>query len=369
MVPNNLNLDRHVDNEKTRGNLSIDYQFADVTHSPIKTPSHKDSSIKVNLLCLDQYMYTLDKERCEAISGRLFRKKIPLKVMMDCGDLKTLNRWHGGDLETLSRQHGGIFGLLGKLFGLGPGVEKQHGGIIGLLGKLFGFGPGELQKQMSDPIKQQMIMQRGGFPWALAGLSLLAALLGKGEEDRIRNQMQMTRDPIMQRGGLAIPPALISKGLPLLKQIGIPTAMGALASLGDNLVDEIFGDGKTKGIRKGIRRGVQRTKGFRPKKGFRLKKGAPRFTSKHQGKKQMFQKLGTRWQHRQDHQEVFQEEKKTRRVAKKALHKVGRELFPPKKIRLESKPQDTPFAKQLRESIKMVTPQLDSSHIGQTFNI
>ena len=81
--------------------------------------------------------------------------------MMDGGDLKTLNRWHGGD----SRQHGAIFGLLGKLFRLGPG---------------------ELQKQMSDPIKQQMIMQKGSFPWALAGLSLLRALLGKGEEDRIR---------------------------------------------------------------------------------------------------------------------------------------------------------------------------------------
>ena len=146
-------------------------------------------------------------------------------------------------------------------------------------GNYFGLGPGELQKQMSDPIKQQMIMQRGGFPWALAGLSLLPALLGKGEEDRIRNQMQMTRDPIMQRGGLAIPPALISKGLPLLKQIGIPTAMDALASLGDNLVDEIFGDGKTKGIRRGA-------------KGFRPKKGAPR--SKHKGKKQMFHKLGNK---------------------------------------------------------------------------
>ena len=197
---------------------------------------------------------------------------------MDGGDLKTLNRWHGGNLKTLSRQHGGIFGLLGKLFGLGLS-DKQHGGIFGLLGKLFGLGPGELQKQMSDPIKQQMIMQRGGFPWALAGLSLLPALLGKGEEDGIRNQMQMTRDPIMQRGGLAIPPALISKGLPLLKQIGIPTAMGALASLGDNLVDEIFGDGKTKGIRRGA-------------KGFRPKKGAPR--SKHKGKKQMFHKLGNK---------------------------------------------------------------------------
>ena len=273
---------------------------------------------------------------------------------MDGGDLKTLNRWHGGDLKTLSRQHGGIFGLLGKLFGLGLS-EKQHGGIIGLLGKLFGLGPGELQKQMSDPIKQQMIMQRGGFPWALAGLSLLPALLGKGEEDRIRNQMQMTRDPIMQRGGLAIPPALISKGLPLLKQIGIPTAMGALASLGDNLVDEIFGDGKTKGIRRGA-------------KGFRPKKGAPR--SKHQGKKLMFHKLGNKLATTTGNQiKKFLKKKKTRRMAKKALHKVGRELFAPKKIRLESKPQDTPFAKQLRESIKMASPQVDSTHIGQTFNI
>ena len=65
MIPINLNLDRHVDNEKTRGNLSIDYQFAEVTNSPIKTPNHKDSSLKVNLLCLDQYMYTLEKEKGE----------------------------------------------------------------------------------------------------------------------------------------------------------------------------------------------------------------------------------------------------------------------------------------------------------------
>ena len=63
MFPINLKLDRHVDNEKTRGNLSIDYQFAEVKNSPIKTPSHKDISTKVNLLCLDQYMYTLEKEK------------------------------------------------------------------------------------------------------------------------------------------------------------------------------------------------------------------------------------------------------------------------------------------------------------------
>ena len=52
-------------------------------------------------------------------------------------------------------------------------------------------------------------------------------------------------------------------------------------------------------------------------------------------------------------------------MAKKALHKVGRELFAPKKLRLESNPQDTPFAKQLRESIKMASPQVDSAHMAK----
>ena len=64
MIPINLNLDRYIDNEKTRGNLSIDYQFSTVTNSPIELPSHRDSSIKVNWPCLDQKMYTIDKERC-----------------------------------------------------------------------------------------------------------------------------------------------------------------------------------------------------------------------------------------------------------------------------------------------------------------
>ena len=63
MIPITLNLDQQVENEKTRGNLSIDCQVAEVTNSSIKTPSHKDSSIKVNLLCVDQYMYILDKEK------------------------------------------------------------------------------------------------------------------------------------------------------------------------------------------------------------------------------------------------------------------------------------------------------------------
>ena len=158
--------------------------------------------------------------------------------------------------------------------------------------------------------------------------------------------MQMTRDPIMQRGGLAIPPALISKGLRLLKQIGISTAMGALASLGDNIVDEIFGDG-------------------RRKKTFRSKKGAPR--RKHKGK---LHKLGNKLATSTGNQiKKFFKKKKTRRMVKEALHKVGREQFASKKLRLESKPQDTLFAKQLRESLKMASPEVDFLHIGQTFNI
>ena len=144
---------------------------------------------------------------------------------MDGGDLMTRNRpTRGGDLMTISRQ--------------------QNGGFLALLPKIFGFGPGEMQKQMSDPTKlQQVVMQRGGFPWALAGLSLLPMLMGKGKDDAIRKQMGTTRDPIMQRGGLSIPPTLLAKGLPLLKAIGIPLAMGALASVGDNVVDKVFGDG------------------------------------------------------------------------------------------------------------------------------
>ena len=63
MIPINLNLDWHLDNEKTRRNLSINYQFSAVANSPMEEPSHRDSSIKANLLCLDQYMYTIDKER------------------------------------------------------------------------------------------------------------------------------------------------------------------------------------------------------------------------------------------------------------------------------------------------------------------
>ena len=150
--------------------------------------------------------------------------------MMDGGDLTTQQRlYKGGDLSTESRQNGGF--------------------IIGPLLKLFGLGAGDLQSRMSEPSSRDLLMQRGGFPWALAGLSLLPMLLGKGKmggdgsENVIERQMRLTREPAMQRGGLTIPPGLLAKGIPLLKSIGIPLAMGALASVGDNVVDKVFGDG------------------------------------------------------------------------------------------------------------------------------
>ena len=113
------------------------------------------------------------------------------------------------------------------------------------------------------------------------------------------------------------------------QQIGIPMAMGALASLGDDIVDEIVGDG-------------------RRKKSFGSKKGAPR--RKHKGK---FHNLGNKLATSTGNQiKKFFKKKKTRRMAKKALHKVGRELFALKKLRLESKPHDTFFAKKTQRKHK-----------------
>ena len=63
MIPINLNLDHYTDSAKARGNLSIDYQFSNVANSPIALPSDQNTSIRVNLLCLDQYLYTMSKEK------------------------------------------------------------------------------------------------------------------------------------------------------------------------------------------------------------------------------------------------------------------------------------------------------------------
>ena len=58
----------------------------------------------------------------------------------------------------------------------------------------------------------------------------------------------------MLRGGLSVLPAL-TKSLPLVKEMAAPLALGAPASLGDNVVDKIFGEGmkrpnRTKKLRK-----------------------------------------------------------------------------------------------------------------------
>ena len=231
---------------------------------------------------------------------------------MDGGDLRTIHR--GGDLKTISRQHGGFLGLL-KMLGLG-----------------------EVQKEMSDPISKQHVMQRGGFPWALTGLSLLPALLGKGD-DTIRSQMSISRDPVMLRGGLSVLPAL-TKSLPLVKDIAAPLALGALASLGDNVVDKIFGEG----MKRPKKTKVRRTKKLR-------KRRSPRGNVK-----KLFKQKG-------------------KAFASKNLRKVGRRLFDEVKRsrkRLESIPRlesitPSPFTQRLKDSIERATPS--SSHIGPSFNI
>ena len=78
--------------------------------------------------------------------------------------------------------------------------HRQHGGFLSLIGKVLGLGPGEL---MADPVKAQMLMQRGGLS--------------------IENQMKAARDPMMQRGGVVTGGSFLkSIGLPLLTSVGEP---------------------------------------------------------------------------------------------------------------------------------------------------
>ena len=281
------------------------------------------------------------------------------------GDLQTTHRsYQGGDL--IQRQHGGIFKFIGNLLGFGPEEleQEQSGGFLGVIGKLFGLGPEELQKQMSDPVKQQMVMQRGGFPWALAGLSMLPLIMGKGD---IESQMRTTREPIMQRGGLSVPPALISKGLPLLKQVGVPLAMGTLASLGDNVVDKIFGHGKP---RKPVKRGPKR-KGMKHRgmKHRGMKRGNERGT-KRGGPRKKAATTKRKMKRNDVGRQLFDHFK-----SKVDIEDVGRRLVSKAKRRVSPKPMSpkpslevsNPFTEMIRESIKTATPS--SSHIGQTFNI
>ena len=154
---------------------------------------------------------------------------------MEGGDLKTRNRrYRGGDFATTNRQYGRFLNRM--LFG-------------------FGVSPAEMQKAMSDPIKQQMMMQRGGFAWQ--SYLPIMMMMGNGPGETIANQMKSTPSEraqgLMIRGGLAIPPGLLgaaTKFAPLAKNAAIPLAMAALSSLGDNIVYSIFelGSGIVNGI-------------------------------------------------------------------------------------------------------------------------
>ena len=132
-------------------------------------------------------------------------------------------------------------------------LQRQSGGLFGMMGRMLGLGPRELQQQMSDRVKQQMLMQRGGFPWALAGLSMLPMLMGKGQEDVIRNQMRTTREPAMQRGGFSFS-KLFSKALPTIKEIGIPLAVDTLSSMRDKAISKAIGEGRFRNNRPKRRR-------------------------------------------------------------------------------------------------------------------
>lgn len=160
---------------------------------------------------------------------------------MQGGDLETTPRAWGGDLQTLERQYGsGIWGFIKNIFG---GAQAE-----------------ELRKRMQDPEQGQKLTQRGGLGMgAMLGMSLLPMLLGRGQDgESIRRQMVAGREPMMQRGGLSIPPGLVAKALPILKTVGAPLAMGALASVGDNLVDKVFGRGRKGNSRKSSTRASKR---------------------------------------------------------------------------------------------------------------
>ena len=267
-----------------------------------------------------------------------------------------------------------------------------------------------MQKQMSDPVKMQMLMQRGGFPWALAGLTMLPMLMGKGKADTIRKQMAAVHTPMMQRGGLPIG-ALVSKGLPLLKAIGAPLAMGALASIGDNVVDKVFGKGdggsqdgglpvprrrsgrvghvrkagSSRSIARRSGKSMKRTSGRtmpRKPKGVssaarvRRRTGPRKVGSRSRSRSRMGR------QHTSHAKRSSWLQKGTRAVHDR-LESAGRRLFEKAKDRISSgirrgvprqrSNNASPFARKIRENLGKAlasTPSsLTSSHIGQSFNI
>ena len=261
---------------------------------------------------------------------------------MEGGDLETRHRVYGGDLKTSSRQHGGFF------------WKKSF------WKNLIGAGPDEMEKQMAEPTTKQDAMQRCGLGplAAMAGMTLLPMLLGRGESgDIVETQMKTAYNPAMHRGGLAIPPGLAAKAIPLLTNLAAPLAMGTMASLGDNVMDKIFGRGVRKGSSAGaMKRTKSRRRRHAPKKirqraSRKTKKPARQVRSKGRRargiKKQgrvLFKKLGHR-----------------------ALDEASSFLSAPR--RSLTRPE-TPFAQKIRQNINSAGPSsMSSAHIGPSYNI
>ena len=93
---------------------------------------------------------------------------------MEGGDLKTHDRrYRGVDLVMTNHRYRGV-DLVMTNHHMVDFFPPTH---IWLGGRCVAV---EAAKAMSNPIKSQMLMQRGYFPRALAALSLLTMLMGKG---------------------------------------------------------------------------------------------------------------------------------------------------------------------------------------------
>ena len=262
---------------------------------------------------------------------------------MEGGDLETRHRVYGGDLKSSSRQHGGFF------------WKKSF------WKNLIGAGPEEMDKQMAEPMTKQDDMQRGGLGplAAMAGMTLLPMLLGRGESgDIVEAQMKTAYNPSMHRGGLAIPPGLAAKAIPLLTNLAAPLAMGTMASLGDNVMDKIFGRGVRKGRSTGTTKRAKSRRRHAPKN---IRQRAPRKTKK--PARQILSKGRNTRGIKKQGRALFKQ------LGHRALNEASSFLSAPPPQRSLTRPE-TPFAQKIRQNINSAGPSsLSSAHIGPSFNI
>ena len=210
---------------------------------------------------------------------------------------------------------------------------------------------------------------------------------------------------LRRRGGLPIA-ALLTKGLPVLKAIGAPLAMGALASVGDNVVDKVFGKGdgnsqdgglaaprrrvgrvgrvgKTRSSKPIARRSGKPMKRARRRTTSRATKGVSSTTTvRRRAGKRKFGSRSARGRQHASHAKRSSWLRKGTRAVHDRLESTGRRLFEKVNDRISSGIRQrvpgqrsnnvSPFARKIRENLgkAMVSaPSLTSSHIGQSFNI